>query len=111
MKKITVTHSNGTQTTAIVENGIDFNSGGIYYVLSDKSETFFKLAKTDKVTIEEYEPRDWLLVYGRFSEKIYAESPIAFDDATQVKLQESLTQSEAEEIAEKINKTMDSYKF
>lgn len=111
MKKITITHSNGTQTIRIVENEIDFNSGGIYYVLSNESETFFKLAKTDKVTIEDYEPRDWCLVVGIASKSIYALKESQFSIKRQVKIQDFLTETEAGELVKSINKKMDSYKF
>lgn len=110
MKKITITHSNGTQTIRIVENEIDFNSGGIYYVLSNESETFLKLAKTDKVTIEDYEPRDWCLVAGKNSGLIYAVREPSISSG-HVKLQDFLTEKEADELVKSINKKMNSYKF
>ena len=111
MKKITIKHSNGIEATLIVENELDFNKGGIYY--KDAGETrlnFTKVSEDDKVIIENYEPRDWVLVAGLASRDIYAvkESQCC---GGHVKLQDFLTEKEADELAKSINKKINSYKF
>lgn len=112
MKKITIEHSNGKETILIVENEIDFNNEGIHYKhASGVGENFMKLSEYDKVKIENYEQRDWVLVAGVASEAIYAVKESQCYGDGFVKLQRFLTEKEASELAESINKKMDSYKF
>lgn len=70
------------------------------------------LALSNKITIEPHTPkRDWLIVTGVASEQIYALCKEHFDEELQIMVQDMLTQQEAEELADKINRLMDSYKF
>lgn len=111
MKKITIEHSNGAETILIVENEIDFNNEGIHYKHADKiGENFTKLSEYDKVKIETYEPRDWVLVAGVASGAIYAVQESQYCGG-HVKLQNFLTEKEADELVKSINKKMNSYKF
>ena len=112
MKKITIKHSNDTETILVVENEIDFNNEGIHYKHAEGVwESFTKLSEHDKVKIENYEPRDWVLVAGIASKAIYAVKESQCYGDGFVKLQSFLTEKEAIELAESINKKMDSYKF
>lgn len=72
MKKITVTHSNGTQDFTIVKDELDFNNGGIYYKLPNGTSFFRELDPTDTVRIEDYEAREWCIVLGLGSHRIFA---------------------------------------
>lgn len=100
MKKITIKHLNGTQTIRIVENEIDFNYGGIYYKRSDGVEGFFELNKTDKVSIEEYEERNWCVVLGLGSNRIYARITEWFQEGYEVMINQDLTKVEAMTMAQ-----------
>lgn len=100
MKKITVTHSNGTQSIRIVENEIDFNDGGIHYKRSDGVKGFFKLDKTDKVSIEEHEERTWCVVLGLGSNRIYARMTYCYVGDYEVMINQDLTKDEAMTMAQ-----------
>lgn len=111
MKKITLKKDEKVSEFIVFDN-IEAKNNIVTTRCIDGSSMAFSLLEDRQIIIEEYkEERDWLLVCGRFSEEIYAQSEKTFDDATQVKLQDFLTQSEAEELAEKIEKVMNSYKF
>lgn len=100
MKKITVTHSNGTQLILIVKNEIDFNNGGLYYKRSDGVEGFFELSKTDKVSIEYHEERTWCIVLGLGSNRIYARMTERHIQDYEVMIIQDLTKEEAMAMAE-----------
>lgn len=111
MKKITIENFDG-QTVIIANKIISMTDAILTYEPKREKRGAIAIDTSTKVTIEDCkEERDWLLVFGRFSEEIYAEYKGTFDDATQVKLQDFLTQSETEELAHKIEKAMNSYKF
>lgn len=100
MKKITVTHSNGTQDFTIVKDELDFNNGGIYYKLPNGTNFFRELDTTDTARIEDYEPRDWCIVLGLGSNRIYARMTEWHAEGYEVMISKDLTKDEAMTMAE-----------
>lgn len=100
MKKITVTHSNGTQDFTIVKDELDFNNGGIYYKLPNGTSFFRELDTTDAVRIENYEPRDWCIVLGLGRKRIYARMTEFFTEGYEAMITKDLTKDEAMTMAE-----------
>lgn len=100
MKKITVTHSNGTQSFTIVKDEIDFNNGGIYYKLPSGTNFFRGLDTTDTVTIEDYEPREWCIVFGLGSHRIYARQTEWHAEDYELMINQDLTKDEAMTMAQ-----------
>lgn len=109
MKKITVKKDEKV-SKFIVFNNIEAENNIVTAQCVDGSSVSFSLLEDRIITIEPYEdPRDWLLVAGVCSEEIYAESKHRYDDESQIKLKENLTQKEAEELETIIREKMNNY--
>lgn len=109
MKKITVKSDTRTEEY-VVFDGMNIHNGSLFYHCTDGTDGAISLCAGRRIIIEDHEEeRDWFLVAGVCSEEIYAESKHMYDEESQIKLKEHLTQKEAEELETIIREKMNNY--
>lgn len=111
MKKITLKKDEKVSEFIVFDN-IEAKNNIVTTRCIDDSSMAFSLLEDRIITIEPYkEPRDWVLVAGIASKAIYSVNESQFSSIRHVKLQDFLTEKEANELVKSLNQEIDSYKF
>lgn len=111
MKKITVKSDTRTEEYIVFDN-LEIHNDALFYHCTDGMSGAISLRTDRQVIIEDYkENRDWVLVAGMASQAIYSVNESHFSSSRHVKLQDRLTEEEANELVTSINQKMNSYKI
>lgn len=111
MKKVTLKKDEEVSEFIVFDN-IEAKENIVTLRCIDGSLVSFSLLEDRQIIIEDYkEPRDWVLVVGIASKAIYSVNESQFSPIRHVKLQDFLTEKEANELVKSLNQEIDSYKF